>query len=378
VKNYTFNFEVLTLTTQFANAFNDIVIKRYNNERESNGQEIGVTFLYAPKQRVIHDLTNKQNEMRLPIVSYNINSFSRDSTRVFNKLQGAEIRNNQKYDRILQPVPVNLGISLNIITKFQLDMDQIISNFVPYCDPYVAVSWPDPYANEEIRTIIEWDGSVSVNYPMDQSATTPFSRIEGSANFTIKGWLFKAQASSIGVIHNIYNNFFAVNDIYCSYTAMKSVTSEYATDYQVISGRPILNGATPTNLYHETSGQQITVTGSMFNKTTAYFLSGSEDIIGQSSVYDFTTARYMSAYIDFITGVQIVPTSLNDYTFTFTLSTGSGSGYFDIIAINDAGIGRLSTDSVRYTPCPYSTDEECANWEPYQPPTVSGIYVMEW
>ena len=376
MKNYTFNFEVLTLTTQFANAFNDVVIKRYNNERVANGQEIGVNFIYAPKQRVIHDLTNKQNELRLPIVSYNITNFSRDPSRVFNKLEGPEILNSRKYEKILQPVPVNLGISLNIFAKFQLDMDQIISNFVPYCDPYVVVSWPDPYAEQEIRTIIEWDGSVSINYPMDQSAATPFSRIEGSANFTIKGWLFKAQTGSMGIIHNIYNNFFAVNDIYCSYTAMRSVTSELATDYQVVSGRPVLNGATPTTLYNETSGQLVTVTGSMFNKTTAYFISGPESIIGQSTVYDFTTSRYISAYIDSIEGIQITPNILNDYTLTCTISTGAGGGYFDIIAINDAGIGRLSVDSIRHVPCPYTTEEECAIWEPYQPPTISGIYVM--
>lgn len=376
MKNYTFNFEVVTLTTQFANAFNDIVIKRYNADRVANDQEVGVTFLYAPKQRVIHDLTNKQNELRLPIVSYNINSFSRDQERVFNKLQGAEIANNLKYSKILQPVPINLGITLNIMTKFQLDMDQIISNFVPYNDPYVVVSWPDPYAGQEIRTIIEWDGTVNITYPLEQTATTPFSRIEGSANFTIKGWLFKYQAGSVGKIHNIYANFFGVQDLYCSYTAMQAATSPYATDYMVISGRPVIKGATPVSLFSNTTGQSITLVGSMFNKTTAYFISGTEGTLLSSTVYNFTSNTELSGYASYITGIQIIPTSVSDNILTYTLDTGVSAGYIDVIALNPAGIGKLSTDSYRTVPCPYPSISACTDWTGYQPPTIKGIEIL--
>jgi hypothetical protein len=374
VKDYTFNFEIVTLITQFADAFNDVVVKRYNNDRETNGQEIGVTFIYAPKQRIIYDLTNKQNNIKLPIVSYNITSFARDTSRVFNKLQGAEITGSLKFDRIRQPVPVNLGISLNILTKFQLDMDQIISNFVPYCDPYVVVSWPDPYAGQEIRTIIEWDGNVGINYPIDQSATTPFSRVEGTANFTIKGWIFKNQQASIGKIHNIYANFFSVKDIYCSYTAMQQATSDLATDFMVISGRPQFTGVTPNTL---TSGvpRAVTVTGRMFEKTDLFFLTGS--LLNQT-VYDLTTSPFISSYANYITGVQIVPIAKSDTSLTFIIDTPIEAGFIDVVGINDAGLGRLSTDTFRTITCPYALSGDCVNWpdEIYQPPSISGIKIL--
>lgn len=377
MKDYTFNFEVVTLTTQFADAFNDIVVKRYNGDREANGQEIGVTFIYAPKQRVIYDLTNKQNELRLPIVSFNINSFARDESRVFNKLQGADIVGSLKYDHIRQPVPVNLGISLNVMTKFQLDMDQIISNFTPYCDPYVVVSWPDPFAGQEIRTIIEWDGSVSITYPMDQGATIPFSRIEAAANFTVKGWLFKKQDGNYGRIHNIYSNFFAVRDIFCNYTSMQQATSEDATDYMVVSGRPVINHVNPYVFQSANTGYDVTVYGDMFEKTTDYYLSGAVSGIGPITVYDYTTAQYMSAYIDYISGIKITPTILSNNALTFTLDiTGASAGYIDIIGINDAGIGRLTVDSVRDFPCPYPLSADCVDWTPSQPDYINGILVF--
>ena len=38
-------------------------------------------------------------------------------------------------NKLLQPVPIDLTINMTILTRFQEDYDQIVTNFVPYFDP---------------------------------------------------------------------------------------------------------------------------------------------------------------------------------------------------------------------------------------------------
>jgi len=75
------------MVTQFIAAFDDVVISRYNKDREEQDQ-INVRYIYAPKQRVLHDIINLNKTLTLPAISVNISGISRDSSRVFNKLDG--------------------------------------------------------------------------------------------------------------------------------------------------------------------------------------------------------------------------------------------------------------------------------------------------
>jgi hypothetical protein len=86
-------------------------------------------------------------------------------------------------------------------------MDQILSNFVPYNNPYIVISWIVPTSqnlanNLEIRTEILWDGNLSLEYPIEVSGTQP-ARIIANTSFTMKGWLFKGQPSA-GDTKNIF------------------------------------------------------------------------------------------------------------------------------------------------------------------------------
>ena len=96
---------------------------------------------------------------------------------------------------------------MSIMTKFQTDMDQILSNFVPYNNPYIVISWLIPTSqnlasNYEIRSEVEWSGDISLDYPIKVSNTEP-ARVIADTNFTIKGWLFKGPATED--TKNIFN-----------------------------------------------------------------------------------------------------------------------------------------------------------------------------
>jgi len=381
MKNYTYNFEVSTLIAQFMGAFNEVVIKRYDRTNShktpvQKGEDISPTFLYSPKQRVIHDFTNNQAKLRLPICCFSISGFSRDQNRVFNKIEGPSFTADQRTNHLEpgQPLPIDLEISMTILSRYQEDMDQLISNFAPYCDPYIAVSWPDPYnPEEEIRTIIEWSGNANISYPTDIKYNDNFI-ITADTTFTIKGWLFKASNEFAGgIIHNIDSRFYAVSDIYCDYSANVANQQPENTDFIYISGQPTITDVYPY-VYPNETPLTISVVGTNFNFTTAYYLSGD---MFNDTFFDFTSSQYTSGYFDYVPavsgigfyGTQITPNILSPNVFQFTPPSVSAVGLFDIIAINDAGVGYLTQDSLFY---PLTAD----GYTPWQKPCINGVEIV--
>ena len=190
------------------------MIQRFNKERKSE-QSVEVRYVYAPKQRVIYDIINQAKNLTLPVVSVSITNISRDVNRVFNKLDGFYYGKNDgtqnSVSHLLSPVPINISVSMSIITKYQTDMDQILSNFIPYANPYIIIGWKVPedlglLLNQEIRSEVLWEGGISLSYPTDISSTDKY-RCTADTSFTIKGWLFKSQENPKGLVYYINNNF---------------------------------------------------------------------------------------------------------------------------------------------------------------------------
>jgi len=246
MQKYTFNWEIQTLLEQFIGAFNDIVIKRYDKDKTlmTNPSSIKVSYVYSPKSRVFQTLNNPApGGLVLPVVAVNISRISRDNTRVFNKIDGFNVPYNNGTTsleigkRILQPVPVNIGVNMTMITKTQSDMDQILSNFIPYNDPYVVISWKIPNLNEnfpvEIRSEVLWGGDVTLNYPLDLQGNQSY-RITADTGFTIKGWMFKE-------IGDNYSKIYTIDSEVKSYSGSNNLLQsfdDFSTETLSLSARP--------------------------------------------------------------------------------------------------------------------------------------------
>jgi len=211
-------FEIQDLIIQFANAFDSIVIGRYNKNREQKDR-IFVRYLYAPKQRVLYDIVNKAKTITLPVVAINVAGISRDNDRVFNKLPDVNsfyYGNDQYSNKYNAPTPVNISVNFSVITRYQLDMDQILSNFIPYNNPYIIISWPVPAGlgtlseMQEIRSEVLWDGNISMSYPTELQASDK-ARVTADTTFTIKGWIFPAAQNNVSNIYRVDSNFYAVS-----------------------------------------------------------------------------------------------------------------------------------------------------------------------
>lgn len=271
MKLETFHFEIKDLITQFVAAFDDIIIKRYDKNRVPQNK-VQVRYVYAPKERVLYDLVNKAQNLTVPVVSVCITNVARDEDRVFNKTSGfyltrgaTENATSPTSQYYRTPVPVNIGVSMSIITKFQSDMDQIISNFVPYNNPYIVISWKIPYTvtpngfdiPQEIRSEVLWDGGVNLTYPTDIQANEKY-RILGDTSFIIKGWLFPYMQRPVGNIYFINNNF-NVSSILTDYDTLTGSTFTYPTSTGLTNDRETISlSGTPqyTNIGFDTSFAQ--------------------------------------------------------------------------------------------------------------------------
>ena len=221
-------FEIQDMVIQFANAFDSIVIGRYNKNRKQKDR-IFVRYLYAPKQRVLYDIVNKAKTITLPVVTVNIANIARDNNRVFNKLpsvggggyaegagNGFYYTNDFSSNKFNAPTPVNITMNMSIITRYQMDMDQILSYFIPYNNPYIVISWPLPHdlvqttKLQELRSEVLWDGNINIQYPLELRANDK-ARVVADTVFTIKGWIFPAAENNVNNIYKVTSNFYAVS-----------------------------------------------------------------------------------------------------------------------------------------------------------------------
>lgn len=360
MKDYTYNFEIKDLLTQFVAAFDDTVIKRYDKSGNAR-QEVEVRYVFAPKQRVMYDIINKAQNITLPVVSIDLTSISYDNDRVFNKLSNIHNYINETSNtQVHMPVPVNLQVNMSILCRYMQDMEQIITNFVPYSNPYIVISWKEPTSTgdiNEIRTEIEWDQSINMNPPTELSYSDKF-RAVADTSFTIKGWLFRNKNTRSTPIYFIDNNFINVRKDFnfnqaissLSYESFyDSLTAVADTDIISLSGIPDI-----TNIYYNTTGSQLetteprtinravsglqlynyTLLGGNFARTDLVMLSSNNTTLTNNfTAFDTTYTGSASGFI--------VPTSnytvLSDNVMNITIPALSGDGKFDIIIKNPAG-----------------------------------------
>jgi len=398
MKNRAFHFEIKDLLTQFVAAFDDTVISRFDKNRNP-GSNIEVRYVFAPKQRVMYDIINKAQNLTLPVVAVNLTGISRDNDRVFNKLAPAYIpaqkeENPKSASKFLMPVPVNLEVSMSILARYMQDVDQIVSNFVPYNNPYIILTWEVPadfgaQYPQEIRSEVLWNGNLAYTTPTDTTYSEKF-RVVVDTSFTIKGWLFPEEKSTQGSIYKVDNNFIAVdlaNKIYSpldptlpvenntyqelGYRALSSFNDNVPTNYTetiTVSGVPEF-----TNIFFATSGtfnpinnfplgtvtniltctnpgstnSNFILYGKRLDADNKFYLSsyvGQADAAAGNKGFFTNFTSITSAKMDTISGYelddkfyQVVNDTVVNFFFSVSSLSAAKAGEFTIVTGNEAG-----------------------------------------
>jgi hypothetical protein len=297
VKNRAFSWEIHDIIAQFMAAFDDVVIGRYNRQREERDR-IEVGYVYQPKRRVVHDLQNRAQNLKLPMVAVTIGGISRNANRSFNKMEGFTYpgtrtpnTNTATSPRIPSPVPIDITINMSIIASYQTDIDQIISNFAAYTNPYITITWevPDDVglpASMPINSKVEWSGSISLEYNNEINYSNR-SVITADTSFTVEGWLFKEAVDPLDNIFKITRNFYSNQYL----SAGNFITYD---DYFTLSGAdPVFDSVTLsampeiTNVYYSISSSNESIN-----------LDNKGEYILQPSIYDGSIILYGKRFDD--------------------------------------------------------------------------------
>jgi hypothetical protein len=381
---YTYDFEVQTMSTALMNAFGDIVIKRFNVNKDSRDR-IKTRIVYAPKQRVLLDLLDKDQNLQLPVISVNIGGINRDDSRVFNKILGTYHTPTgstaSTHERGV--LPVNVTYNISIMTRFQQDMDQILSHLLPYINPYFIISWRTPSRpDHEIRSKVMWDGSANVQYPIDQSSNQ-VARVVADLSFVFQGWLFQKSEE----IENIYTfDTTYINAGNASFETLIDTPKNSLSTLQTISIDTVIYRAAPPQPkfiepFSASIGQRssITVWGAGLEAISNVYLSGAPISSISVTQNPFASSAELSATNPSFTAVKLLTSewnSITDSSFVLTLPRTYNSGKLDIIVENIKGYGTLINNVPVNTSNPYTPGTSMYSaWIPVQLPYLSGFEV---
>jgi hypothetical protein len=143
-----FYHEILRRTIiGFGTLFNTIKIK-HTNDSDQTVSIIEVPLSYGPTQKFLARIEqvpdlNKPVQMSLPRMSFEFTGLNYDSTRKVTTTQTflAGLSSDQKQIRkVYMPVPYNMSFELNIMTKLNDDMLQIIEQILPYFQPHYPLT----------------------------------------------------------------------------------------------------------------------------------------------------------------------------------------------------------------------------------------------
>lgn len=192
----SYHKEIQLATAQILDVLNDIVIDR-RDANDNIQQLISVPCLYGSRSRILKSLENKEKNIKLPLLVLSINSINRDSSRVHSIHDGLLYQDGSANYNYLKntPVPINIEYNVDIITKFQEDMDMILGNFIPFFNPDVYVVIPHPInAGQNLKPQIVSNGNINLTFP-DEISANESSRIIASTMFTFKTWIFPGMSS---------------------------------------------------------------------------------------------------------------------------------------------------------------------------------------
>jgi hypothetical protein len=328
-KNEVHYFEIKDIITQFVSAFDSIIIGRFKDGVKQ--ESVRVRYVYAPKQKVLHDLVNKAQHITVPAIAVSISGIARDNERVQSKNLGHYINGGKQYSyHVPQPVPVNVSVNMSIITRYQDDMDQILANFIPYNDPYIIISWklPDEFApniETELRTEVLWDQNINLTQPVEMGEGLKYRNI-AETTFTIKGWLFKRHPENpVGNIYEIHTDFYPISSLSDSLSDDLDVFDSLS-----LSAYPLITN-TKTNRVLNGEEPVIQLEGDNFEFTDTVYLSADSGTIFSdilSSYGDFNGILLSSTEYTVVSdNIMYVNSRLLEDVGNITVIVQNPSGY---------------------------------------------------
>jgi hypothetical protein len=198
-----FYHEILRKTIiGFGTLFNNIQVK----SKDSDGDTfsiVKVPLAYGPSQKFLARLEqqpdlNNPFQITLPRMSFEFVGLSYDTSRKLNQTQTflAKSSSDSQIKKVYMPVPYNMDFELNIMTKINDDMLQIVEQILPYFQPSytITVNLLDTLGeNKDIPIVLN---SITMNDDYEGNFQNRRALIY-TLRFTAKTFLFGPASSGV-------------------------------------------------------------------------------------------------------------------------------------------------------------------------------------
>lgn len=243
-KTISYNTELLKATALLLDTFNDITIQRKN-------KNIKVKCVYGKKSRIYKSLENpKRGALQPPMIAITRTGLERDPTRVVDLNNHILTSMGTDYNNY-PPNPITIDYELSVITKYQEDMDKILTNFIPFLNQSMFVISENPKTGGEIKHEIIWDGGISE----EDISEIDFETAELNVSTTtlkFKTWIWagtgipstsgliekinvQPNLCSIGVQKLLWDNNLSNTQELCAISGLELDDSEYYNDIYSLS-----------------------------------------------------------------------------------------------------------------------------------------------
>jgi hypothetical protein len=236
-----FYHEIIRKTVvSFGTIFNQIYIKHTDSDSDVIS-ELRVPLAYGPMQKFLARIEqqpnlNKPIQITLPRMSFELNGIEYDPSRKSTVTQTfSAVGSNDKIRKVYMPVPYNLKFELNILTKLNDDMLQIIEQILPFFQPSFAltVDLIDSIGEKKDIAIV-LDG-INIQDDYEGDLTTRRALIY-TLQFTAKSFMFGPIANDPeGLIRKVQIDYHSNTNINTSkreirYTVTPTAMKDYDSD----------------------------------------------------------------------------------------------------------------------------------------------------
>jgi len=201
----------------FGNLFNEIYIIHKESDND-NISKIKVPLGYGPTQKFLARIQqqpnlNKPVQITLPRMSFEMNSIQYDPTRKSNITQTFKASDGQNLKKVYLPVPYNIGFELNIFSKLNDDVLQIVEQILPFFQPSFNLTVDLVSSIGEKRDIPITLNNISFQDDYEGDFSTRRALIY-TLQFTAKTYLFGPIAESTdGLIRKVQVDMYSDTDI---------------------------------------------------------------------------------------------------------------------------------------------------------------------
>ena len=125
---------------QFLDVFNNIKVNKYNKAGEIL-KTITVPVKFATKEKSYKYIMDNRSEFASPMIAVELTGINHDNSSVTGKLQQITFNKNfqdKTYSYFYNPAPYMLEISVHIIGRYIVDVDQILEQILCVFNPYIV------------------------------------------------------------------------------------------------------------------------------------------------------------------------------------------------------------------------------------------------